>query len=79
MVRLLFLTAWCSDSTLDSRRVLLCVNDYRTFREAQVALYTATNRCIGYQELVACGNRVKLDGVVEWIPVAMLQVVEVGH
>ena len=43
------------DSTLDIRRVFLCVYDYRTFRTVQAALQTAA-AVVSSHELVSGGN-----------------------
>ena len=60
-----------SGSTLDSRRVPLCVHDYRAFRTVQAPLQTAT-AVVSTHELVSCGNGGSSYAVVEWIPAATL-------
>ena len=44
-----------SDSTPDSKRVPLCVHDYRAFRTMQAALQTTT-AVVSSHELDSCGN-----------------------
>ena len=54
---------------------LSCVHDYRAFGTVQAVHKTTNNRwqsVVISHELVSCGNRGNSDGVVEWVPAAML-------
>ena len=58
------------DGTPDSRRVPLCVHDYRAFRTVQEA-FQSTTAVVSSHELVSCGNGGELYAVVELISAVM--------